>query len=505
LLPTLRGSAIYGRSDILTHVGFVEDIVSYGTINIDVGDWHIDHPVYPFVHILSSIIVLISNLNPWLTVAFVIPPIFLLIMYAGTYMLAKKLFSLNRVARLATLFSIVPLFRELEIQVLPYFASTALIPFILSLFFACSNNKLRLNILFLILIFPFVFLHPLACINLITGLAIIEISRLFFRNKLHKKTSPHMLLYPIILFTSFVQWLWLNWYHWWLIVKALSDVITGISPGAYKEIADAFASVHFSWFNIVELFLKMYGHILLFILLTLMAAVILIHEKREGKCNLNALSLLSYFFFFFLIGLFYLTRGGGLGYWRYIISFVIITPIFAGYAIERLYERLKSFDVKYLKLLLIFILILSFLLGMCCFYPSPYVKQPNHQVSYAEITGLKWYYNSKDITLPTFSINPKFVFAELLFGLQESWNRGDILYPPYATFEGEISAPNHFNYRKGKIGYMPISKYDRIFCTHVYPEIGNFTEDDFNKLNYMQNMNKVYENGDLNIWFVNMI
>ena len=82
-MPFIRGYATYGRGDVLSHIGYIKDILrtaSFGTDNF-----------YPLDHILTASLSYITSINVEHAVN-IIPPIFSLFYIISIYFLARQIF-----------------------------------------------------------------------------------------------------------------------------------------------------------------------------------------------------------------------------------------------------------------------------------------------------------------------------------------------------------------------------------------------------------------------------
>ena len=82
-MPFIRGYATYGRGDVLSHIGYIKDILrtaSFGTNNF-----------YPLDHIVTASLSYITSINVEPAVN-IIPPIFSLFYIISIYFLARQIF-----------------------------------------------------------------------------------------------------------------------------------------------------------------------------------------------------------------------------------------------------------------------------------------------------------------------------------------------------------------------------------------------------------------------------
>jgi hypothetical protein len=137
---------------------------------------------------------------------------------------------------------------------------------------------------------------------------------------------------------------------------------------------------------------------------------------------------------------------------------------------------------------------------------SPITKRPNHQVSETEINGMTWFfdYRNEEMLIQEMGLS-QMRFHNAIFG--RAIPRKNIRY-------GEVTRPvDHFGYiNKTSLGdyyedqrYLLISILGRIIYPELHPgyeEHWKFTADDFCMLEKDNTVFRIYDNGNLNMYFV---
>lgn len=527
MIPSLRGYVFNGRSDLMSHIGYVRDILVFRHLYNTPSQLQ----VYPATHVFLAAASLITNIDPIRLIDIFYPYIYL-VYVTYMYLLAKELFLTSKLAHLTMVCATVLLLSQINFQVLPYAVSILTAPGILYTYIVLSKRKsigFTLILLQLLLFLPF--LHPMTSAVFIGLIFILEVFKVFINIFLRIQNNKDSLFFykPLslvipgaMLFIIFTIWLWHNWAYWSLSVNIIYDLISGkISVGALQDVSDALGRITMTTSEIVILFFKMFGHQFAYLLISFFTLLLLLINYRKNKTllkNWKMLLIITYFFCSIIIFIFHLSnRITATGYWRFLDPITLISPLFVALALSRLIiSRKNTTWSPTLVISACFVTLVLFLVSWTSintFYPSINTRRPNHQISRAELDGIHWYYDRKEILYNTLVIKPKYLFGELLFGYLGAYERGDILYPPYSQYSGEFVVPAHFNFRgleKNKISqdnklpfYLLISKFDKAFHTEVYPELEEFTGVDFAQLQFNPILNKVYTNPEFDIWFIN--
>jgi hypothetical protein len=148
------------------------------------------------------------------------------------------------------------------------------------------------------------------------------------------------------------------------------------------------------------------------------------------------------------------------------------------------------------------ILITCSIIGVFSFYPSPYVYNSYWGVSHAEFQGATWFAENANPTINVVGLGTSdlFRYTAALWGQQN------------ATFQNTSEiVPLHFNYTTHTMlsesfsgnRYLLLRESYIISLYHdVYPQLARFSTDDFAKLNIDLSVNKFFENGEIELWYV---
>jgi len=515
-LPALKGYVVYGRYDILTHIGWALDTHLYGTISPD--------NIYPIEHIFIVIISSIIDIPLTAIVNFIVPIFFVLYIFS-IYLLSKIIFRDSQKVMLAVAASTVLPASYLS-MVSPRGLATLMIPIILYLYFRISERgSLGFTILLLMLIILYPFFHPLNSLIIILGFVAMEFSKVVY-NAIHRIRDGERFSIPqlmckislnpsLISFIVLIMWISNHYYFWNNNIRSVARWFAGelITPQITYTLGLA-QKINLQLSDVVELTLKMFGHNLLYILLSLGSILVIKRKFISSPLNLRNIFILFGFFMLNSLLLFLQLFASPLffGFQRLLFIMVSVTPIFVGFTFyeftkEFQHQRLKSKAYFFKALFMVGIILISSIVGIYSLYPSPYIRLPNHHVTNMEMNGMNWLYSYKDTNIKTISIKMNSRFADALMGVKERTERKDITQPP-TNPKGLV--PDHFNYTYyQKLGdsyisnkYIPLSVFDKILHTQIYPQLNAFTKTDFKKLNHDPTVSKLYTNSELEVYFV---
>jgi hypothetical protein len=273
-----------------------------------------------------------------------------------------------------------------------------------------------------------------------------------------------------------------------------------IGPTSFTRLESDIAYASGYGYNPLEMFLKHYTGILIYIILALIAIPIIIREIRINKSFKNIGSLYGPLIAYFLITIaFFMSNIGGINPFRIVIYVVLICTVFVGLVLNRLLEKADHtskkipFKPALAIVFVIFILVFSSVNGILKLYPSSYILGCNQQVTHSEIEGIDWFFDNRDINTPT-----------VLMSLMEVMCRKGL--PMREKMPYHFSYTNHTmigeSYTENR--YMILNKLDRLLYTEVWPEIAEercYTSD-FEKLEYDQSINKLYSSGGFDVWYI---
>jgi hypothetical protein len=495
-LPTLRGYIIQGDIDALTHLGNMKDIIIFGNSR---------NIIYPISHILIVSMSLLINISIIQVTAY-INPIFSILYVSYIYLLSKKIFDDIEKTILIALSSATFLFLGFEAELKPQFLSLITIP--IFLYFLFSKQSFGTRIILLLIIVLVQFFHPNTSLYFDIGI-FLTILYMFIKRQDNIMVSyndyKNLLSIGMV---SFTQWIY-NFKIWSQEIIGLFKMINGKVSSPAGDIQSSFAKLKLTRLEIAEVFIRMYGHILIFVIISfIFIAYYFKFMKKEPKNDLiNILIIL------FVSGLIIeiLIIGGGipLVFFRGLNYVIVIAPIFVG---SFLYQVKKRYHMKQIMIrIMIGIVILaiissSWLIGTFGIFSSPYIEKPTDQISKTDMFGADWFFKYKNPNVDYIGGHIYIRFSHLILGVNETNRRSNRAYSRM-----EYNLPDHFNYDKLNIlgknftrnTYMTIAIYDRLLYTEgPWKPVGRFVTKDFDNLNYDISVNNIYDNEAMDVYYI---
>ncbi len=331
---------------------------------------------------------------------------------------------------------------------------------------------------------------------LITFLIAIELAKLLLNTKKTnfiqaiEEISVRPVLISLVTFS-----MWISSYV--IFGHTIRNLIKWLSGEIYQipRVKELEYIIQLKTLTIIELFLKMYGKNMVFLILSLIAGIIIIKRViflRNGSENLFI--LLSIFlvsgpaWILIFASTFQITLGR-----LFASNFVLWpTPVLVGFIFYEFSKKTKLY-VFFVTLLLM----VSSVISIFGVFPSPWVYQPNLQITKMDFAGKNWFYINKDPNLDS----------------------GTLGIPP-ALLIGKIQIPQHFNYSyHSSLGELyPHNFYliytHRIKLVNEDPVLSKtlvsdrrlvrlgFNRTDFIKLEKDSGVNQIYSNGEFEIQLV---
>lgn len=459
-----------------------------------------------------------------------ISPLFYLLFVASTYLLSKQLLS-NGAAILATAASTV-LITLYYIEVAPFGLAYIVFPLVFYLYFKFTKEKsISFAILLISLIILMVPFHPANSFMLTLALVIMELSKILFK-KLYigKRENAHSSLplsqqiswnLPLISFIVLMLWLWNHYGLWEYTVLGVYDWLRGelLTRPLTTLAAESFNRLGLGTLDIVGLFIRMYGHIFIYFVLSLIGILMIMRKRVSSIGDIRGTFLFSIFFLtavvLWLID--YASPLTVLSSGRITFLVVALFPPLVGltlYQIGRMERKGEGVTKKSLSQLhkgklgrgiaIGAIITICSLIGIFSIYHSPLIHQPNTQVTHREIAGGKWLLErgNPDVEVTGASIAKPYRYAHALWGTQEK---------NYPRAGEDYFVGDHFNYSQyqtlgesleGDRYMMLRSEFIKLLYSELYPQVGRFNMDDFSKLERDPSVNRLYANGEIDIFYV---
>lgn len=512
VLPQARGYLIFGRYDVLTHIGLTHDILNTGSVG--------SYNMYPIDHALCAVLHYVSA-SPLTTLSSFIPAFFSVFYIVAFYVMVRTLSRKKEVVLAALIMASLPFFGNGHFSFAPYNQAILVVPFALYVLLSYQTKEtLRLPYLgVMLVIIPFlVFLHPLISIVLMVLFVVVDFSRrrgpsIRVANGRTGARSSLVRMALLTLITFFV------WYSY-------ADPIVARTKLAYRWITGDFTGseadkyveqIGLANVGAIDLFRSLidyYGHLLIIMVLAIVFSTVMYLNMRGSthkhfpteKCAILGFLVFSMASLVALISV-------------PIVSFGRVLPIAVMFAIvvisigvvhhsrpegHSLHHDRRMDLRKTMSLAIILFVVVA--LTVNNLYPSPKQRIGNQQVTLSEFEGMRYFFEIRDENFATMDLGVgSFRFHDAIYGVEA---------PKISIDAGQGSRPpDHFGYdtlpifglNYGDQRYLILNSYGREYTVQLFPEFDqswSFDADDFEKLVNDSSISCVFQNGNLQVYLV---
>jgi hypothetical protein len=512
-MPLIRGYYFSEDGDVLSHIGYMKDILRTSGI----GGNH-----YPIDHILGVSIHLISGLSlPDITL--IIPPVFSFFFMLSLYFVGKTVFQNKFELLVFVILSTILMFGNGMFAFLPNAQAFSLIPVILFLAFKMYQgvNEKKYNFLLLIICCLVVFYHPLVSIIVILILCLMQIIQYILekyeKGDLKKANYTYTIFFMVAVFS-----IWSTY---------LREAVTAAEPLIYRILGQAtieselqkkvnlISQVNVDPIYLLKLTFNSYGQIILIGILSLLCAGLLVKsiKKQNSKSNFYRMIPLSGFLIFLLLSIVVFLSINQFGFKRIaniaILFSLLLIPtgiylyLYCNSDSSKDSIHTRKYLLKLLGIIFIFFCVTYF--SVFNLYFSPIIKQANQQVPKSDYIGMSTFFSMRDQSLPVLELGPiSYRFYDAIYG--KSAQRTNIYY--FAEAENMIP-PDHLGYQNDTLSskfynnpkYLVLNDKGRGFYQNIYPEFKNswrFLERDFEQTKSDNRIQQVYSNRNFEIFFI---
>jgi hypothetical protein len=503
-IPNFRG--YFGwQGDHITHLGMIVDIVESGSI-LD-NYYPITHIVLAETHLLTSLP--ISFLSLYSTAFF---SVFYII---AIFILATAVFQDRKMQLLALAAAGGIFFTSYDLLLMPNGWSMFLIPFLLFLYFR-SRNSLKYKVLTLLILVTYPFFHPLSTLMVIEMFVVIGVLGILF-NFIDNRDSgfnTHLKNFPflevLLLSCIFIFWV-LQFSRFEInLMSIYTTIILGgsIPSDPLADMSEKLLKVNMGTIDFLLYTLKTMGSEAIYLLFTALATILVFARYIREKTFRGMELFASFLVITYLVGIMYL--GYLLNVFSFLESFdpvrlqafaVLFTPLAVGFVINHLLER-KHRPIA--RLCVVLILIAS-LLSIISIFPSPYTLQPNREITGMDMAGMNWILDAGDKDTGFICINsPPTRYADAIMGKQQSSQTMKWRYPTIPDHFGYDQHPS-LGYSYAENQYAALTKMDRIMYSTVWDSVARFDDGDFDRLNADRSVNRIYDNGETEVFYITVV
>ncbi len=512
LLPFLSGYIFPTSGDHLSHVGYAKVILDNGVIG--------SRDVYPIIHIFMTVMVLLINSSIF-NVSYFISPFFYLLFIIFTYMFCRWLLPKD-IASLCLLMSTVISCYYFS-SIFPLGLSLLTLPLIFYLYFKRLDvKKVPYEVLLFIYIFYIVLFHPVSGFILLFIFLIVE-----FGNQLHTLSfykvvnfSPRAisLIPSSVLFITLLLWIWNYYWVWESSVMSLISWTNGemLSTSMVYKAQEGFQRINMNWFDIIKLFIKVYGQIFVYFALSV-SFIILVATKKVHMSVEKFQHIYLYCFIFVLVSsvwiIDYVRPLTSLSGGRLISVVIPMFPLLVGASLfyysliikKSLYKNVIIFNIlskinikKYGVIFVVLMISFCSIIEISSFYPSPYIYSSNEAITFAGLSGPTWLLENgvSNIEISGAGIPNIHRISDAVYGTHQK----------YPNWNG--TATNHFGYLENDSllceslfnKYLILRPHYLInFYTYLFPEVDRFNRGDLKKLDTDSLVCFIYTNSEVHV------
>ncbi len=509
-LPVIRGYFIYGSGDILTHIGYMEDIGNYASI----GSNH-----YPILHILGFSMREIAGLSFGI-ITMIIPPIFSIVSILYWYILGREIFNDKFKVVILVLIAFLPMYGVTNSLFTPNHEAFLMLPLVLYCLIKFQNaaDKRGISAILITLSVLIVLFHPLIAIMAMSIYALQYvsdiISKLTLSSKSHAKNT-----WIVIAIMAMIFSIWSTYIY--LLTDVLDPLISSIMgtdavESQFMANLELVSQIEVDIFYLIKLGLLTYGldAILGLLALTSILYLLILYTKGEVKISRFLLFSIVCFIAFFALGVIIFFAINEFGYGRVYKIAQMFSLIVISSSVVTAYRRLQNisnFKRVVFCTLTCALVIMLITLSIFTLHLSPVIKKSNQQVPMSDFYGMATFFEKRDDSnLILEHGTSQMRFHNSIYG--RSYPKVNIRYGQ--GYDEPLLPIDHFGYNTSiSLGsnydgmrYFLLTTQGRKFYEHIYPEFPDnwrFIDRDFEMLESDASVIRIYSNENLDIYFIN--
>lgn len=524
ILPYLRGYIIYGRGDTLSHIGYINYILTF---------FNVGNNGYPLLHILTVNLHYLTGISVY-PLVMLLPAIFIIFYMIWMLILGKTIFKKEYLLYLMVIFVFILKFERIE-QFAPFNMSLFVIP----LFFYLLYQKKRVpnSILMIIILFTVTFFHIFVAATLVILTVVYLISEIiwaklpsklnfrrisvkfkslisnndiFRSNDLISNINTNTLILAFTILVSWAVTMYLtpigSIFSWFLY--------TGGGENVLSSNLNVLNSANLNLYELIYTIWAKYSVFLFFYTFPIIITSILIYKRTMLKFEKRTFQIALIFLSFILVTLLFAFAKDFFSYDRVVRIIVVSSTILITLLIYQLKE--KILNKKSLFIVLYLILSIMIITSLFTLHKSPITIEPNNQVTESELTASIWFtnyasyekiyfvYNNEDITryldatiYRYIELSPAYYYYKMGVNIPTKFG-----YENYTTIADTFNTSNRYPYTT----YMIFSKIDTdyhlVFFKRLWDKTKTYDSGSIAKLNNDSTADIVYDNGETQNWLI---
>ena len=506
-MPIIRGYYFSDNGDVLTHIGYMNDILQ---------TLHISGNHYPVDHILGVIVHLITGLS-LRDVTLIVPVIFSFFFIVSIYFVGKTIFKNRFEIFMLVILSSIVMFGNGQFVFQPNSQAFCLVPLMLFLAFKMydSIHNKKYNILLLIISLLIVFFHPLVTVMAMLIFCLMQITQYILEKTEHTTLRKVNYIY-ISFFMLIVFSIWSTYLTMTIdVIEPIFNRIfgTAVIESELQNKISLISQVNIDPVYLLKLTFNIFGQSILLGILSLVCIAIIFKSTKHQETKFKffngvlileflIISLLS-IVIFLMINQFGFRR---IFHFAQIFSMLLIpTGIYLF-----LYNKQNNIPLTSKTILKLFAILFIFF-GITYFsifnlYNSPIVKQANQQVTKSDYIGMSTFFTYRDESLPISELGlVSYRFYDTIYG--------HLVRQHKKLIQEYLLPPNHFGYQNKTLSqifyndpkYLLLNEQGIGLNPYINPEFESkwsFSPQDFIQLKFDEKIHEVYTNGHLEIFMI---
>jgi hypothetical protein len=498
-MPYIRGYPLYGRGDVLSHLGLIQAIQATGGAPFQNN--------YQNIHQLVLSVSYATGLEP-IQVINAVAGIISLLSIGASFVLLARVFDRRR-ALLTLPFVVALVAGRSYLNPSPYPQSLLLLPFVLFLFVRTQQTEsVRFRFALALTVVAVVIYHPLTALFLILAFC-LHYAIVFAVTRTDSPVSRQFSALASKSITQLSVVVFVGWYYnfagiiirFETVTRRLFGTESGQAPldtygGVLREYSPALvdvASLATLRYGRQAILLGLGG---LFVLATLVS---LHRGGRVATPYLLTFGLGFTFFSGFAVVFLIVDLIGGFGR---PLGFAIFFAVFTtGSLVATVADAVDAQSLVAGAVAVILLLLVT--VSVFGLYPSPMAGETNQQVTAQDIDGAAWYLDAdlQTVSLQEQGIN-MFRFEHALAGFQNSTvQRGGTAPPPRLNY----TTHPYFGDSYSEPQVYVLTESARGFYRTVYPDYEQYWQyrpADYDRLGRDPTVSQVYDNGEIDIYLV---
>ena len=508
-LPVIRGyySMSRGGGDMYHHMFVASQILHSG--------YFPQTDFYPIMHVWLSIVY--NYLPDFIVLMLIISVIFYMLYILSLYCLGKTMLGTKTGGIFLSIFGIPLIFSFLHWSFIPFFFALIIFPLVLYAYQEIKNNPPQKGSFYICLIFLslfIVFCHPMISVVLIIMFSIFTFFEVLKRWR--AKGQANIESANIVLIVSLTLVLW--WLQFISILNTLQRISVALLGEASRTSIidhqmDVISKSNVSFWTVVDIFIKTYGPVFLYFLISMVFTLYIIYHYYQNKKIVEDDFIYSIQFFAALVmGVVLMT-----GYFvifepiRAAMFGLIFASILGGLFFYRVWVSLSEKRKPGLTISITLIMTLVCILTMFALYSSPWLSVPNTALTYGDKIGNDWILEYRNAKIPIVREDGSlYPYSKFYYESTNATRNGQpfVQYPRIIPsgfgYTTNRTMGDTFSMLRDKNVYLITTKKMELAPYAVSVERRSrsewFTDSDFIRLKQDRTVNLVYSGNEFGVW-----